>query len=80
MSSGEKIIVKKEITVEEFEHLNPNNIPTVYSRLVNLQRKTSPHPRSVQLMRGYRNDIHDRLRDGLTYMYENGLYAKLEGR
>lgn len=71
---------RKPLNIDNFEHLNPKWVPPLYSRLVNLENKMSLMPRTVQLKRDYRNDIHDRLRDGLTWMYENGLYPKLEGR
>ena len=70
----------KPLKVDNFEHLNPELVPPLYSRLVNLENKMSSMPRTVQLKRDYKNDIHERLRDGLTWMYENGLYPKLEGR
>lgn len=70
----------KPLKVHDLEHLNPESIPPLYSRLVNLENKMSLMPRTVQLKQDYRNDIHERLRDGLTWMYENGLYPKLEGR
>ena len=64
------------LPIEKFNVYNPKHLAPAYSRLVGQKRYVYP----VQIREDYRKDVHDRLRDGLTWMHEHGLSPQLEGR
>lgn len=68
----------KKWNIKEFDHLNKEHVicTSVYSRLKRQKRVEYP----VLFRSDYREDIQNRLADGLRWMYEEGLIPKLEGR
>lgn len=68
----------KKWNIEEFDHLNKEHVArtSVYSRLQMQKRVEYP----VLFRRDYREDIQNRVADGLRWMDEEGLIPKLEGR
>lgn len=66
----------KQSSIERFDSLNPKHLSPAYSRLVCQKKYVYP----VQIRKDYREDIHERLKEGLTWMHENGLTPQLEGR
>ena len=64
------------MTVESFDHMARQHITPAYSRLNRHKKNVYP----LQLRRDYREDIHEQLRQGLTWMYDNGLAPLIEGR
>lgn len=64
------------MTVESFGHLTRKHVTDAYSRLYRHKKNVYP----VQLRMDYREDIHEQLRQGLSWMHENGVTPQLEGR
>lgn len=68
----------KQWSIEEFDHLNKEHVTrtSVYSRLKRQKKVEYP----ILFRKDYREDIQNRLADGLRWMYDEGLIPKLEGR
>jgi hypothetical protein len=68
----------KRWNIEEFYHLNKEHVArnSVYSRLKRQKKVEYP----ILFKKDYKEDIQQRLEDGLRWMHEKGLIPKLEGR
>lgn len=72
--------------VEVFDSLNPRGLPTITKLLDAPAREVTAMDdvrlscRQTRVLRRYKEDVSNKLREGLQWMLDNNLRPKLEGR
>lgn len=70
-------------SLESFINLNPRSDPSVTSMLDSpelARERIRRNCKHMRILQEYKRDINMKLREGLQWMFENGLKPKLEGR